>query len=410
VCRFIDRSRPFCYENLVSLAPPPFEDLEARLRGVVPFAAEQLARTLEAWPPDRPAPVHTVGGKWFRPADLWTDWTPGFLAGQLWILHRLTGDARWRKSAEAYTTRLAPRRFDRSVHDLGFIFLSSFGRWIEVLDPADPLREKLLETVVTAASVQSFRWNGNGPQGFLYSFNGPQSLFIDIMMNVRLLFWAAKRGAPEEVRLRALEHCRTTTRFLVRRDGPGLGEVDGSTAHEAIFNTEPGRGEFRCLSTQQGYSPFTCWARGLAWAIYGFAEAFRYTGEREFLETAERCAAYYSRNTPDDGVPYWDYGAPGIPAEPLDSSAAAIAGCAFDILGKIAPPERAAGHAALSRRIAATLASERFLARGRRGEEGVLLHAVYHRPRGWGVDASVPWGDYFFLELVERLLLGEPSR
>jgi unsaturated chondroitin disaccharide hydrolase len=381
-------------------------DLEGRLRGVVKFAEEQLARTIREWPPDRPAPVHTVAGKWYRPRDLWTDWTPGFLAGQLWILHRLTGDGRWRERAEAHTARLADRRFDRDVHDLGFIFLSSYGRWVEALEPADPLRARLEDVLVTAATVQSFRWNGNGPHGFIYSFNGPQSLFIDIMMNVRLLFRAARRGASEQVARRALEHCRTSARFLVRRDGRGLGEVDGSVAHEAIFNTEPGRGELRCLSTQQGYSPFTCWARGLAWAMYGFAEAFRYTREPEFLETAERCAAYYSKHTPEDGVPYWDYGAPGIPNEPLDSSAAAIAGCAFDILGRLAPPERAPAHAAASRRIASALASESFLARGREGEEGVLLHGVYHRPRGWGVDASVPWGDYFFLELVERLLVG----
>jgi unsaturated chondroitin disaccharide hydrolase len=390
----------------VSAPPQGDEDLDGRLRAVVPFAEAQLARTLDGWPPDRPAPVHTVGGKWFRPADLWTDWTPGFLAGQLWILHRLTGDARWRASAEAYTLRLAPRRFDRDVHDLGFIFLSSFGRWIEALDPADALRARLEDIVVTAATVQSFRWNGNGPHGFIYSFNGPQSLFIDIMMNVRLLFWAAGRGAGEEVRRRALEHCRTTARYLVRRDGPGLGEVDGSAAHEAIFNAEPGRGEFRCLSTQQGYSPFTCWSRGLAWAIYGFAEAFRYTGEPDLLQTAERCAGYYLKNTPPDGVPWWDYGAPGVPGEPLDSSAAAIAGCALDILGRVAPAGRVEAYRRASRSIAATLASERFLARGREGEEGILLHAVYHRPRGWGVDASVPWGDYFFLELVERLLGG----
>jgi unsaturated chondroitin disaccharide hydrolase len=370
------------------------------------FAASQLEKTCKSWPPDRPAPVHTIGGKWYRPRDLWTDWTPGFLAGQLWILSRLTGEGWAREKAEAYTKKIAPRRFDRDVHDLGFLFLSSYRRWLEALEPGDPLAGRLEDVLVTAATVQSFRWQGNGPHGYIYSFNGPQSLFIDILMNARLLFWAATRGAGEEIKRRATEHCRTSARYLVRRDGPGLGEVDGSVAHEAIFNTEPGRGEFRCLSTQQGYSPFTCWSRGLAWAIYGFGEAFRYTGEKEFLETAERCAAYYLKNTAAPGVPYWDYGAPGIPDEPLDSSAAAILGCALDLLSTLAPAERKDRYREAAWRIAATLTSPQFLAQGHPGQEGVLLHGVYHRPRGWGVDESVLWGDYFYIELLERLLLG----
>jgi unsaturated chondroitin disaccharide hydrolase len=374
------------------------------LRGAVAFAGDQLERTVRLWPPERPSPVHTVRGKWYRPDDLWTDWTPGFLAGQLWILAKLTGDARWRERAEAFTRKLGPRRFDRDVHDLGFIFLSSYARWADALAPGDPLRAQIEDVVVTAANVQSFRWNGNGPHGFIYSFNGPQSLFIDVMMNVRLLFWAAQRGAGPEVGRRAVEHCRTSARYLVRRPGRGLGDVDGSVAHEAIFNTEPRRGEFRCLSTQQGYSPFTCWARGLAWALYGFADAYRYTRDPEMLAVSERCAAFYLANTRPDGVPFWDYGAPAIPSEPLDSSAAAIAGCGFDLLAGLASPDRAGAYRKASIDIATTLSGESFLARGQEGEEGIILHAVYHRPRGWGVDASVQWGDYFFLELAERLL------
>lgn len=397
----------------MSSPPPPGSNdclpdppLAQRIRKVLGFAEEQLERTCALWPPARPAPVHTVDGRWYRPADLWTDWTPGFLAGQLWILHRLTCKAEWRRKAEAHTLPLAHRRFDRDVHDLGFIFLSSLGRWIDALDASDPLRARLIDQMVTAATVQSWRWNKNGPDGFVYSFNGPQSLFIDIQMNIRLLFWAAHHGAPAEVERRAIEHSQTSLKHLVRRNGRGLGEEDGRVAHEAIFNTEPGRGELRCLSTQQGYSPFTCWARGLAWAIYGFADAARATGSTELLEGAERCAGYYLRHTPPSLVPYWDYGAPGIPNEPLDSSAAAIAGCGLDLLAGLVPPERSARYRSSSRAIAGTLLGNDFLAQGRAGEEGLLLHGVYHRPRGWGVDASVQWGDYFFLELLERILLG----
>jgi unsaturated chondroitin disaccharide hydrolase len=385
------------------------DDFRRRLEQVVELANSQLRRTVASWPASKPAPVHTRDGRWFRPGDLWTDWTPGFLAGQMWILHGLTGEAYWREQAETYSRALALRRFDRDVHDLGFVFLSSYGRWRNFVAGDDPLRELLTDTLVTAGTVQSFRWNGNGPHGFIYSFCGPQSLFIDIMMNVRILFWAHQHGASEEVGRRAVEHSRTSARYLVRRAGPGLGDEDGSVAHEAIFNTDRGRGEFRCLSTQQGYSPFTCWARGLAWAMYGFAEAHRYTGDAEFLEVAERAASYYVRHTPEDGVPCWDYGAPEIPREPVDSSAAAVAACGLLLLARQvgdSPGSKAAEYRRMALTIGETLTRDDYLGARQPGEEGILLHGVYHRPRGWGVDASVMWGDYFFLELVERLLAG----
>jgi unsaturated chondroitin disaccharide hydrolase len=388
---------------------PPLspEALRRRLERAAEHAAEKLRETMKRWGPDAPAPVHTREGRWYRPQSLWTDWTPGFYAGQMWILHRLSGERRWREDAERYSRKLEPRRFDRDVHDLGFIFLSTYRRWHELLPEGDPQRERCRDILVTAATVQSYRWNGGGPHGFIYSFNGPQSLFIDVMMNVRLLFWAARHGAPEEVLEKAIEHARTSARYLVRRDGPGLGEEDGSVAHEAVFNTEPGRGEFRCLSTQQGYSPFTCWARGLAWALYGFAVAHAETGEAELLDAAERAAGYYLRRTPADGVPFWDYGAPAIPEEPRDSSAAAIASCGLRILaGLTKDAARARSWREAANAILETLCAPPYLSADAPGEEGVLLHGVYHRPRGWGVDASVMWGDYFFLEAVERGLSG----
>ncbi len=381
-----------------SLTPVLWDTLE--------FAASQLERSAAAWPPDRPAPIHTRDGKWYRAKDLWTDWTPGFFAGQMWIIAKLLESAAWQSRAIAYTEKLHHRCYDRDVHDLGFVFLSSYGRWRDRLSSGDPQRRLIEEIMITAATVQSFRWNGmTERQGFIYSFNGPQSLFIDIMMNVRLLFWASRHGAPSEVLQRATEHSKTSAHYLVRRDGPRLGDEDGRTAHEAIFNTDAGRGEFRCLSTQQGYSPFTCWSRGLAWAMYGFSEAYRYTGEREFLETAQRCATFYLKHTPQHGVPYWDYGAPDIPNEPYDSSAAAVIGCALLLLADHVDGDQSRGYVEAALRVAETLTSGEFLAKEKSREEGILLQGVYHRPNDWGVNASVMWGEYFFLEFVERLLI-----
>lgn len=377
--------------------------LRARVEQVFQFGIGQVERMLSKWPASKPAPIYTENGIWTRPPYVWTDWCPGFYAGMMWLAYEHTRESKWRVVAEEYTRALEHRKFDRDVHDLGFVFMSTADRWYRLLPDDDPAKQWLKDLLVTAGTIQSFRWKETGEDHYIYSFNGPQSLFIDIMMNIRLLFRAHQLGGDQELYRKAVTHARTTEKYLVRKDGNGLMDRDGNVIHEAIFN--PVRGEFRNLSTQQGYSPFTCWARGLAWALYGFTDTFLFTGEPLFLETAERCAKYYLKNTPDDGVPYWDYGAPNIPNEPLDSSAAAIAAVAFwklkDING-INQKTDTYRNAALT--ILSTLTGKEFSGVESSSGEGILRHGVYHRPMGWGVDESVMWGDYFFMEALYNVL------
>ena len=377
--------------------------LRARIERAFHFGVRQLEKMIAKWPANQPAPIHTRNGIWHRPEFIWTDWCPGFYAGMMWLAFEETGDAKWRRVAEQYTRALEPRKFDRDVHDLGFIFMSTVDRWYRLLRDDDPNGRWLKDILVTAGTVQSFRWKETGEDHYIYSFHGPQSLFIDIMMNIRLLFRAHQLGADEELFRKAVTHAKTTEKYLVRKHGKRIMDRDGMVIHEAIFN--PVRGEFRNLSTQQGYSPFTCWARGLAWAIYGFTDTFLFTSDRFFLQTAERCAGYYLENTPDGGVPFWDYGAPNIPDEPLDSSAAAIVAGAFWKLKDIEGTARGSNayrHAALQ--ILATLTSDEFLGAHDPACEGILRHGVYHRPMNWGVDESVMWGDYFFMEALHAVL------
>lgn len=377
--------------------------LQVRIERTFHFGVMQLEEMLAKWPANQPAPIHTRNGVWYRPELIWTDWCPGFYAGLMWLAFENTGEPKWRQAAEQYTRTLEPRKFDRDVHDLGFIFMSTVDRWYRLLGDDDPTRQWLKDILITAATVQSFRWKDTGEDHYIYSFHGPQSLFIDIMMNIRLLFRAHQLGADGELFRKAVTHAKTTEKYLVRKRGARIMDCEGSVIHEGIFN--PVRGEFRNLSTQQGYSPFTCWARGLAWAIYGFTDTFVFTRDRFFLETAERCAGYYLENTPDCGVPFWDYGAPKIPDEPLDSSAAAIVAGAFWKLKDIEGTERGANayrHAALA--ILATLTSDEFLGAHDAAYEGILRHGVYHRPMNWGIDESVMWGDYFFMETLHAVL------
>jgi unsaturated chondroitin disaccharide hydrolase len=377
--------------------------LKSRFERAFHFGVSQLERMLTRWPVNQPAPIHTKQGVWYRPEFIWTDWCPGFYAGMMWLAFERTGEQRWRQAAEEYTRALESRKFDRDVHDLGFIFMSTFDRWYRLVGNEAPAGSWIKEIIVTAGTTQSFRWKDTGEDHYIYSFHGPQSLFIDIMMNIRLLFRAHQLGGDEELFRKALTHARTTEKYLVRKQGDRIMDREGSVIHEGIFN--PVRGEFRNLSTQQGYSPFTCWARGLAWAIYGFTDTFLFTGDRFFLETAERCAGFYLENTSDSGVPFWDYGAPKIPDEPLDSSAAAIVGGGFWKLKSIQGTARASSiyrNAALT--ILDTLTSDEFLGNNDPHYEGILRHGVYHRPMNWGVDESVMWGDYFFMEALLSVL------
>lgn len=367
------------------------------------FGISQLERMLAKWPSNKPAPIFTRKGVWTRPDFMWTDWCPGFYAGMMWLAFEHTGEIRWRNAAEEYTRALEGRKFDRDVHDLGFVFMSTADKWLRLLPDGHAEKQWLKDLLITAGTVQSFRWKDTGSDHYIYSFNGPQSLFIDIMMNIRLLFRAHELGGGEELYAKAVTHAKTTEKYLIQKNGSRLMDNDGLVVHEAIFN--PVRGEFRNLSTQQGYSPFTCWARGLAWAIYGFTDTFLFTQDKFFLEVAERCAGYYLEKTPDSGVPYWDYGAPNIPDEPLDSSAAAIAAGGFLKLAKVEGTRRGAdSYRSAALTILSTVSGESFLGAGDPLYEGILRHGVYHKPMNWGVDESVMWGDYFFMEALRSVL------
>src|SRR5262249_53111025 len=284
--------------------PPAMTHPLPQLPGALDFAAARARRIVTAYPGYYP--MYTVGGRWNREGERWTHWCEGFFPGVLWLLHKHTGDAEWRRLAEQYTRPLEPRKHDRAVHDLGFLFFSTYLRWYHLTgDPA--LRDVLIEAGRTLALR---RQKG----GYLASFVGPQSLFIDVMMNVGLVFWAANATGDDGLRQVALEHCRTTARYLVR--------PDGGTAHAGIF--AGGTGQFLRQSSHQGHSADSTWSRGLAWAVYGFTAAHRLSGEAEFLDTARCCADHYLRRTRDgDEVPPWDFDAPTRPRA-WDSSAAAI--------------------------------------------------------------------------------------
>ena len=357
------------------------------------FARRQVRGIIEQYPDFYP--MYTKAGRWKHDLPAWTHWCDGFLPGMMWIFaRRLAGTAEgtwWREQAIRYSKPLEPRRFDREVHDLGFIFMSTYYRWYGLTAEVE-----LNDVLIQAGRTMALRFKPKGE--YLRSFVSDDSLFIDIMMNVGIIFYAAAQTGDEQLQDVALRHSLTTRQVLVRGDG--------STAHEGLFNLETG--EFLRQSTHQGCRGDSCWSRGLTWALYGFGTVYGYMRDPRFLATAEACADYYITHTPADGVPPWDYDAPPESRTLVDTSAAAIAACGLLQLQTLSrDPVKGHFYGQTARHILRTLCTK-YLAKSDPAWEGILKGGVYHIHKGLGVAESVMWGEHFFVEALDRALGGGP--
>jgi unsaturated chondroitin disaccharide hydrolase len=441
------------------------EQLRAAATRVFEVSAPKIRDLFATWDEAKGAPVITAGGKYITRG--WTEWTLGFHYGSALLQFEATGDAEFLRLGREGTLRgLSSHLSHTGIHDHGFHIVSTFGNLLRMMREgaiAEDAREReTLELALkVSGAVQAARWTElGGGRGFIHSFNGPHSLFIDTMRTLRSLALAHALGqellgeSDTRVNLlaRLLRHAETTARFNVYYgEGRDIYDVPGRVAHEAIFNRTDGT--FRCPSSQQGYSPFTTWTRGLAWALCGFAEQLEYLhampdaafapGEDRgaalalFERAARVVAEYYIASTPTDGIPYWDTGAPGLHAirdalvrpsaphnehEPVDSSAASIAAQGFLRLGRCAG---LAGHtqgAGRYTRAGQTIAHRLFTApylSMDAGHQGLILHSVYHRPNGWDhippgcvipCNEASQWGDYHARELALMLLRSTGGR
>lgn len=327
-------------------------------------------------------------------------WTTSFWPGMLWLAFELTGDEVYRQAAAGHVASFADRasrRIDVETHDLGFLYtLSCVAAWRLT---GDPLARS---TALVAADLLMTRYLP--PAGIVQAWGGlddPRQrgrTIIDSLMNMPLLYWAGEESGDARFATAAHRHAGQLRDHIIR--------ADDSTFH--TFSWNPVTGEPLYGDTEQGSRDDSCWARGQAWGIYGFALNFRYTGDPTLLRAARRCASYFVDHLPDDRVAYWDLVFRDGSRQPRDSSAAAIAVCGLDELTRCLPPgpqrER------YRRAAAGILAS---LAAGYAARDGsapgpLLLHGVYDLPKAVGVDEGNLWGDYFYLEALTRAAL--PAR
>ena len=354
------------------------------------FAREQVEGLLAKYPADY-YPMYTVGGKFGEDRKRWTHWCDGFYPGLMFIFAEATGKSEWLDRAIAYSTPLESRQYDRAVHDLGFLFFSTYLRWLSLGGPADRIEPVLIQ----AGRTMAMRFMEKGQ--YLRSFVEPASLFIDIMMNVGTIFDAGEKTGDGRLLDIAHRHCQTTRRTLVRGDG--------STSHEALFDTQTGE----CLrqSTHQGYRGDSCWSRGLAWSLYGFTRSYLQSREPSYLETAMLNADYYLANTPANGITPWDYDAPEsgpLARTQVDTSACAIAASGLLDLADATPDAtKARAYRDFALTSLLTLSRE-YLGKYTPGFEGILNGGVYHLHKNLGVHEAVMFGEYFFVEAIDKAL------
>ncbi len=354
------------------------------------FAQNQVKTLLKKYPQDY-YPMYTVRGRFGHDRKRWTHWCDGFYPGLMFIFAEALGESEWLERAVAYSTPLEERQYDRAVHDLGFLFFSTYLRWLGLGGPA----ERIEPVLVQAGRTMAMRFIEKGR--YLRSFVEPASLFIDIMMNVGTIFYSGLKTNDDHLLDIAHSHCLSTRRTLVRGDG--------STSHEAIFDLQTGE----CLrqSTHQGYRGDSCWSRGLAWSLYGFTRSYLQTRRGEYLETAMLNADYYLEHTPDDGVTPWDYDAPEsgpLARTQVDTSACAIAASGLLDLADLAPDRtKARAYRDFALTSLVTL-SQQYLGKQTPGFEGILNGGVYHIHKHLGVHEAVMFGEYFFVEALDKAL------
>ncbi|WP_138751638.1 glycoside hydrolase family 88 protein [Paenibacillus sinopodophylli] len=321
------------------------------------------------------------------------DWIAGFWPGLLWLVYQETGNERLKALAVECERQISHTlwEFDQLHHDVGFMFeLSSINQYKHLRD------EEAKRHALMAASLLAGRFNAAG--GFIRAWpnwGGEDHsgwAIIDCMLNLPLLYWASEEIDDPRYRHIAVIHADTVLREFVL--------ADGSVHHIVCFDPETGK-RIEAIAGQ-GYAADSAWARGAAWALYGFARSYGYTAKKEYVQAAERIASFFLNHLPVDKVPYWDFRLPEDEVHaPRDSSAAAIAASGLLALAALLPGESGEVYKEQAEAILLSL-YENYSNWGVE-EEGILMHATGYFAKDIYVDTPLIFGDYYFAEALLKL-------
>lgn len=443
-------------------------DLKDKLTRFWELSAKKIKLIEKNYDESKGSPVFTIDGKYSTRG--WTEWTQGFQYGSSILQYDATEEKSFLETGRKKTVeKMAPHVSHMGVHDHGFNNVSTYGNLLRLMKenkiPFNEWEKDFYELALKiSGAVQASRWTIIKNGGFIHSFNGSHSLFVDTIRSCRALVVSHCLGhvfqGEGDIKIdlleRTIQHLKATANYSVfYGEGRDSYDVWGRTAHEAVFNAKDGN--FRCPNSQQGYSGFTTWTRGLAWAMCGFAEelewfdtvnettldpdSYRDGGKNNveslMVKAAKATCDFYIDNSCIDGIPYWDTGAPGLskmgdylskPAdpfnayEPVDSSAAAIGAQGLLRLGKYLQNKGDDKNgdrywqAGLS--VMNTLLDEPYLSIND-AHQGMILHSIYHRPNGWDhipAGSKIPngessmWGDYHIREVslyLQRIINNE---
>lgn len=320
-------------------------------------------------------------------------WCSGFFPGVLWYLYENNPTEELKKYAENYTARVEREQYTTDNHDVGFMIYCSFGNGLRILGTED-YKNVIVQTSKSLSTrykdhiqlIRSWDWNEKVWQ---------YPVIIDNMMNLEMLMWAAKTSGDSRFEEIAIKHANKTMQEHFRPDFSCYHLVDYDTVS----------GDARLKQTVQGYADESAWARGQAWAVYGYTMMYRETRDLAYLSHAENIARYIMRhpNLPEDKIPYWDFNAPNIPDELRDASAGAVMASAFIELSQLTTDKTLASECMETATTQLrTLSSPEYLAETGTNGNFILKHSVGSIPGKHEIDVPLTYADYYFVEALMR--------
>ncbi|MES2446332.1 MAG: glycoside hydrolase family 88 protein [Bacteroidota bacterium] len=316
-------------------------------------------------------------------------WCSGFFGGSLWYLYEFTGEDKWKVAADKWTTALAKEKHNTRTHDLGFMLYCPYGNGYRLTQ-----NTAYIEPMLTGANSLATRFNPK--YGLIKSWDKHADceypVIIDNMMNLEFLFWAAKQAKDKKLYDIAITHADNTIKHHFRKDY--------SSYHVVCYL--PGTKVFR-KKTHQGAADSSAWARGQAWAVYGYTMMYRETKNKKYLDQADGVAKFIINhpNLPKDKIPYWDFDAPNLPNEERDASAGAIIASAFLELSGYSKKNKDL-YFTTAEQMLTSLASTAYTANVNENNNFILKHSVGHKPGNSEINTPIVYADYYYLEALLR--------